>query len=355
MFLTLLLSSLLTSSSVEAELILGEEPLADHQVYLLALSSGKAEEIERKKTNQNGRVKFQLPEENQNERYSIVTSIDGLAYYSEIFSPSRPMKKLYRIQTYPTAEQLDEVFVSELSIMIIKQGVELSIEESFVINNPTSKTLRGQRIAGSEGQYEAFRFSIPSQAFNLRYGFGFEQGSIGYDGDSVLQKKPVYPGRTYHSLSYELDKPRISVDLGREFSIPVKKLSIASNDSDLRLKGVPLQAKGQRLFRGESLYLYEAQLDGQKQIDLVLAGLPLNLPLSWFVPVLGVLFIIFSLSLKSASQPHSPGELNMNKKSELLKELALVKQLKERGLIDASEFQRRKLDLLKMLSIYYQS
>lgn len=330
------------TGSFNIQVQLEEEPVADQQVRLLLLSETQPREVQSATTNSNGMAKFAL--EFEEGAQVVGTSLyEGVSYFTRVLPADALEGKTVELEVHSVTQSTDALSVQSLSFFVDQRQSGVRVQQSFFLENSGRET-----IAGEDGK-PVFSFVIPPNAYDLSWGEGFRRETLQFEGNRALLTGPFPPGQAYYSFRYQVDKPWLSFPLEQDFSVPVRRLEVALDSPELGLQGLDFKALGRKVYFDSFAYLYAAE-PNQSQLSFRVSGLPLRLPLAWYSWIL-VLFLLvaFAFLLK----PRTSRNLQTEAPGELLQELAQLERLYERGLVDALEYQSRKLKVLEKLLIHY--
>jgi len=352
-FSAVFLYALISSVSVDARVVLEGKPLPNQPVLLVSLGGGEARRISEGRTNSSGLAKLELEQSSTSRTFAIATYFEEVPYFGPVFSVDRIPTEPLEIEVFRSLSSSPEVRIRSWQTLVWSRSPNVVIEESFSVLNPTDKVISGELTGEAR---EVFRISIPRHAFQLAFGEGFQRDALRYEGNEVVIEAPLFPGETYFSMQYSLDKVRYSTSLDKKVSIPVDRIEVASNDSRLRYS-MALAATGSRVYRDEVIHLFEKNLDpAQKSWSLSISGFPLNIPVSWFLPLVFLPLIALGFFIDRAQGQGRHSELSEERKLEkrkLLEDLLVTLKMYQQGLLDGREYQMKRLRLIQSLSELY--
>lgn len=351
MLLSLFVSLILTSRTVQVEVRTPDKKIEKHEVVLIKLEQ-EPKPIGNAKTNSKGIATIKA-DFSDNDRIAAYTEFEGLSYFSDLYPASQLPKSGLKIKVFYSKASDPAVVVSEFQMLLKRNEAMLDVEESFVIDNPTQSTIVGEK-EHPEDAPEIFRFSIPKSAFNLSYGQGFRRGEVQIDGNDIVVQSPLMPGKSYYSIYYSIDRPHHSASLERKFSLPIDRIELALNDSRMKINSPAVASNGLRLFDNQNLYLFTSPGVRDGMFTVEVSGLPWNIPLSWWLPfalfICALILLQFGGGLKEVSTESKADETERKK---LLLELKKLERLDESKMISKSEYFERKLKILQKISHFY--
>jgi hypothetical protein len=339
MIVALSLPVLLFGFFVQWELTSENQPIARHEVVLI---NSKGEGIDRAITDNKGVVRFNIDQE-ANPVVFAATAFQEVAYISKGISTKTSGSGPHSFVVFPSTVSKNALKISELSIFFEILGKELIVHQNFWIENTSQNSVRASPEDG------VFQFTVPSRAFDFRYGDGFQRGEVENRGNTVVVKSALYPGFTYFSFRYSVDSPRWSLSLPQRFSLPVERLSLLSNRPQIRFQEPQLSEAFEKFYAGDRRRVFVGS-PGTSDFDVRLSRLPLNIPWTWWFPL-----ALSSLMLLLALLPHQRESSATTSRAldDLLEEWIYLQRLHETNHIDERDYRLRKVDLVEQLLPYF--
>lgn len=347
MISTLGLSFLLSLSSLQVEVNarLGNEALSNHPVQIVGIRNAQSTTLGEQPTNSRGVVRFSNLS-SEVEGLAAVVEYEGIAYFSDFVRPSDNQQLKLQVQVFPRREGVEGLRITRNSYSFDWRPDGLLVQESFEIENSSPYTLIGE---GPEGQKTVLRFRLPQRSFNRSLGEGFQQGAVAVDGTDSLLQQAIPPGKHYFSLQYQIDRPRLSVDFSREFSLPVDEVEVLLPQSkNWSLSGLDFQPELTKYFQSDWVQVHRSSL-GRSSFDFELRGLPLMMPWTWWLPLLSFFVLLLGLFWKGRE-----ASVDSRQQESLLRELLKIRRLREKGLLSQTEFLERKLSVYERLIPLYE-
>ncbi|MGA0162631.1 MAG: hypothetical protein ACO3LE_00070 [Bdellovibrionota bacterium] len=339
MLLSTALSLLLLGSTVEWQLISNERPVSNQEVVLV---NSRAEGMGRGKTNAKGVVRFEVDAET-NPFVFAGTVYEDVAYLSPAVSTKSKPTQPHRFEVYPSTLSKESLEIFDASIYFEVRGKDLIVHQSFWVKNSSGSSVR------SAENDAVFSFMVPNSAFDFRYGEGFQRGEVENQGNSVLIKRPLYPGDSYFSFQYSVDSPRWSLELAQSFSLPVRNLSLLSNSSNIRFNDPKIESSFEKFYAGELRRVYLSKPDSS-EFTVQLSGLPLNIPWTWWFPLALSIALLFSLLIPQNESKRTEASKDFK---DLIEEWTYLHRLYESSSLDEKTYRLRKLDLVEQLLPFF--
>ncbi|MDB5037576.1 MAG: hypothetical protein JWQ35_1104 [Bacteriovoracaceae bacterium] len=352
MILSSLLLSFLIGANVQVEIELNNTPVAKQKVELFGFREGDQLLNKEQNTDSAGHTQFAI--DTKSDMNMVIRSIyEGVQYFSQPFSAAYPPTKPIEIKVYKTVKSDEHIGIKDLRLFLSTDKEDLKIDEEILVENRSQFTVKGvETEQGGNIGSEVLRIGLPSGTHDLKFGQGFEEKETRFDGNDIVTSHPLIPGFTRFSIQYSVERSAMSAELSRKFSLPIKQLSLATDSHEMKLSGLPFIRGADKFFAGKMDPTYTVDLHGEREFKLSIHGLPLKIRSSQILPF--ILFFILLLLMLPLLKKASP-ELSEENKKALLKKIVLIKRMREKSLIDESEFQARRLKILERLIPFYET
>lgn len=350
----LALGSLLIGLSIEFQVLSNKDPLPGQDVQLQRLVGGQLSFVASGVSGETGRIRFEIEqEENLAARYFATTSYQGQNFYSPAVVPEQFQAGPFPLQVFRPKASSEGLFIKELQKSFRVVGKQLIVEESLLVSNPTDYLLTGERTP--EGR-EVFRIPVPRGIFNWFRLYGLDD-NFRIDGNDLVITKALSPGDHFFSYGYRVVEPRIRFDASRDFRLPIERLRVSVNHSRMKINSdFELLSQGRSFYRNEWVQNYQVQTPPSftGRLSLSVSGLSWNIPLSWWLPLFGLLLcILFAVGAQNFIRTR----LTDDRRSlePLLQELNDLDRLLEEKMIDRREYRSRRFQILQKLVPLYLS
>jgi hypothetical protein len=338
-----LLLSCLIGFSVSVDVKLDGRGLAKQTVEGVGFNAGQDVFHDTKQTDASGRAQFNLPSGDINFMFRAV--YDGIPYLSEFLYSKQIPKSPLVIQAFHSSDSNDQVFIKDLRISLTPEREDVLVDEEIIISNPTTTTLKA-RPSG-----ESFRITLPFGTHDLKFVSGFEEPETKFEGNDIVSAKFFLPGTTRFSMKYAVEKGFWSAELLRKFSMPIRQISLGA-PPETRFSGLNLVRGADKFFGGSMFRTYTASIEGKKsEVKLGLGNLPIKYRATQVIPF--AVFFLLLIVFVPLSRRVLPKDSTENKKA-ILEKLLLLMRMKEKALIDESEFQIKRFQLLERLAPFYE-
>lgn len=323
--------------SLPVEVHLLHKPLPNQSVKVLKFKSPQAPPVqEEKKTNQEGRVWFNLKSK-ESVNFFFLTEYEGVAYLSSLFHSQHPPQKPIILTVYPTTSDTRKLEIQDLTFFVSWRGNVLQMEQEAFILNPLEKTVVGETLS----------FNLPAQTFNLQLGAGFQEEMTHMEGNTLLIKNPIQPGITRFQWSYSLEKVGRIFAFSQNWSVPIQQIHLASSIPDLSLSS--FQKSGLKFYEGKQVQTWVRLKLNAKEVQFKMGGLPWSLHWPQVLP--GILVIFFGLMIFLFNRKKRIGV--PPDKEALLQELLVLKRLHQAGHLPEALYQQKRILFLEDLVHFY--
>ncbi len=323
--------------ALEVSVTLNGKPVAAQRIRVVLFENGEARPFKELDTSASGKVVVAIPEP-KGKFVAAVTEFEGVSYFA---NPAPASTARLEILVYKTSTEPDGVFVEDVRLHASESEQGLRIEEEVVIHNSKSTTYTG-----------GLQLQLPKNTFDLQFIQGFREEDTTYEGNTVILKRPLNPGKTRLSFAYGVEPKRGSVEMDIQFNIPIHQLSLSSESLTPTLKGVELKKESsQKLIDDRWSALYSAQLNSKtKTLSLQWSGLSWKIVYLYWMPWLAalILFVLILILRVQGKIGNSPKD-----RDERLNELFALKQAFGSRLLSDEEYQLQRLQLLEKLIPYY--
>lgn len=169
------------------------------------------------------------------DSYEAVTTFKDVTYSSGLlqFATGEIAKKI-TLNVYETTSSDASIRIAMAHTVIYSQANGLSVKEVMYFVNSGDKTYTGSSGAGTSGQYETLKFSLPADATSFHPVLGFVDGKFVGTDHGFIGTMPVIPGDTQVSYTYQLPYSG-AYQYSRNTDYPLDSLDIMVQAGDIKL------------------------------------------------------------------------------------------------------------------------
>jgi mono/diheme cytochrome c family protein len=251
----------------------GGEILSGSEVVLHGFDNMQETFTERTTVMEDGTFIFEGVEMETGRAYIASIEYQQTPYGSDVFVVDESTRSLdLTIHIFESVSDPTMLIVDRLHIFFEYQDTNiLSVTELYILSNPSSFT-----VVPNEAGEPVVTFSLPDNAFNLRFDDGFlgerfVETSTGFGDIAVIR-----PGMGTHQVlyAYDLHYDR-RVDLVHPISIPVDAVVILIQENGLKIQSEQLFEAGSRDVHGESFKMYTSNhLEAGSDLAISISGRP---------------------------------------------------------------------------------
>ena len=325
--------------SVILEVSENSRPVAQQRVELFAIHGDEADDPVSCITARNGRCSVNIPRQ-QDSAFIARTFYSDLQYLSEPFRGDTP-PKVIPISVYPVVPGFKDLHYKERQILIRTSDEGVEVEEELVLFNAGRATVLGEGKATLE-------FNLPNSAHDLQFELGFAEQDTKIEGNTIQVNRPLSPGEWRFALRYKMESKRGSAHFVSSSRLPFESVYVALPNESVRLEDAKIISESWKVGSEGRFRIFEIS-PTSKDLAFKIEGLPWNLRLAAFLPLLGLILFVFVFVFRGSSQVSLP----MEQREQLLQDLRGLRQLYKKGIITDSEFQRRRITLYRSLLPYY--
>ncbi len=331
----------LLSASVSLEITNQKKPVIGQAAELLTIHGQEAGEPLRCTTDKRGRCRFTIDKDAHNAHIAR-TIYEGLQYVSEPFRGDSAPKKI-SLEVYSTRQGVSDLILKERQILLIPNAQGLQVEDELVVMNT------GSYVALGDNQ-RVIEFALPQNAHDLHFEMGFSQADTQIEGNRVTSSRPLLPGESRFAFRYQLEAKRGQLSFESTTNLPLSTVYLAYPPQGLKLQGLNLAEQGWKFIDDTRFLTAQATLQSPT-LTFSVSGLPWNIRWAGLLPLLSIVFFIALYGTKAPAM----AVLDDNQRSALVAELRNLKTLKAKHLIHDSEYQKRRVLVMRALAPYYST
>lgn len=299
--------------------------------------------------------------------YLASLSYDGVTYSSEPVSlTGAEERQSLVLNVFESSSDDEGVFVAQMAYIVDPQPGFLTVRQIVILGNRGETTFVGD--AAGEDRPITVQIPIPEGAQDVRFDGGELGGRFVEQDEILFDTAAIPPGDATHeiSLSYLLPFEDEEMEIAQDLAYDVEQLSLLVVQNPEQNVGIPGTDFAQETeLDGVTYRIWQRDDIGAGPFTFALEGLPLGIvpdsgsgldptrdptpPLpSWLVPgfglVLATLLLGALLYFLRRRSGESEEELSVQRE-DLLRRIAALDDLYERGEIDQSEYSRRRAEL----------
>lgn len=305
--------------------------------------------------------------------YALQTEYLGVPYRTERLRLAQEPQKRLDLRVYETTESAAAIAIERTSLVLNAGEATnslLGVLELVSFVNGGDRTYIGVR--GGQGERLTLQHVLPSQAFDVALGHGFDQAGAFFTDRGLADSLALPPGRREAIFSYRLAYSGLSFSLLKQYLYPVAELRVLVPQG-VRSRSQTLTPLGEVEVGGQSYRVWEGRnLAPEVAVDLELEGLPLGArqaslaaeeTLRWATPVLALVLLVTALGYglrgsqreasAAAALASSWADLE-RRKEELLRSLARLDESYAQGEVPAPEYQKRRSQEKERLLILWR-
>jgi len=335
----LLFLGLISANPIQVRVMGPAGPVSNQSIELFAFVEGRPEKTQTLKTNSQGIAVGRVPNLASTSA-GARTLYQQVSYFSDL--AVAPFNRPLEISVFPSSKDLSELRVKDLRLFFSILHGKLQVEQEIILENPTRKTMIGEKEKAA-----TFQFSLPSSSFDLQFGMGFTEQETQVTGNDIQISSPLHPGTSRWTFTYGLEPTRAKVDFDQKVSAPILNLSLSTKPESLWTEGIDFVDGPRKWFEND--WMSTRSVDGylKSEISMRVGGLPWNIPSSMWLPfVVFFLLAVYSiLFLKDAAV----APLSQDSRSAVLKELKFLEQSRRQEFMSERQYQLRRLAALEKL------
>jgi hypothetical protein len=204
----------------------GSEPMAAVPVSLYVIEGQDRRLIDSSQSDADGIFRFDRLSPAPSSRYIVTASNDGVSYASSLITSGSPEMQSADVTTYLTTDDSTAISVDRLSIVpasVDSASGLITLVESYRVQNATNRTYIGKSITGER---QSLLLSLFPGARNLTPLEGFGLDDAVANGDGFAISRPLLPGVSVISFSYELPYRSRAIDLRRQIEYRIGSVEL---------------------------------------------------------------------------------------------------------------------------------
>lgn len=303
--------------------------------------------------------------------YGVMATYSGISYFSKPIEADGPTLTGIEVPIYETSADTSQVRIERMHVLFFFSHAGLEVAEVYSLSNLGSRTVK-DAVTLTAGTSATIEFPLPADATNVTFtpevGDRFVRTPDGFADTAPLRPgansgqitvdytRPYTPGMTYTYMA-QFATLGINFLYTEDSGLIVSGDGLTHSDPQQTSDGVnfAMLSRG-ALQRGETT---SVTLSGQPTVSVTAQGesqVPGSTPLRWPTGVIGIGGIIVGLALlvvglwwfRQSGKPIAEAEaLVESSVDDLLTEIAVLDEARERNEIDHETYQARRASLFQ--------
>lgn len=205
------------------------EPVPGVEVAFYLQQEGKADELLRKTTDEQGRFEFLGPFLRDGLSFALAAFYEGVPHFTSTLEVGAQQEVI--VEVYDSTSDDRQLRIPTHSLFLNLTGDNLDVAHLVQIENPEDKTYIGN---GGEGQRQVARFILPAGVAGLQSHSG---RLLQTSGTLFHDTQPLMPGTTQITFTFSLDAQQLDRGYEHRAGYPTERLDIFLQPSDFQPEG----------------------------------------------------------------------------------------------------------------------
>jgi len=202
--------------------------------------------------------------------FYLAVDFSGVRYVSDEFSLTDSRNVNITLTVHDTTHSTEGVDAFMHHIFIDHHGRSLLIRESHILNNPGTKTIINSMTDNNLGP-ALFKFRLPPGAFNFQPLSAPSSHELTRNGDTVLDRGVLIPGKKTISFAYEIPMMHKQLHISAHVPHSARTFDLFLGSKNLAVTSSQLEDYGPFIISGEEYHRYGASnVDADSEIPFTI-------------------------------------------------------------------------------------